>query len=1182
MLSCAPVNPKLSQMNPSFARFRAIAFFSFALLCLQVAAIATPAKLGAFIPLLTPSVSSLTDFGTVNNGLNSASQTFTFSGSGLTDIATVSAPDYFQVSRDNATFKDTLMFTLAQATAGVSVFIRFAPTSGSVVLSTPGGTNASVSVSGTEAGNLNITPIASLRSAVNSNCVANTIGNVTVRGQIYGVNPRTLPQFSYSVLDNTGAITFGIFSNATPTPTFTGVTAGTLLEGQNVTITGAVVDFNGLMEIIPTAIALNSTGNARKAPTDVTVLDEVSESDLVTIREVAITNTSQWIGNAAYSGSGFNVSAVAGGNPIVLRITGPLSKKTYAEVFSTATTNITITGLGGQFQTAANKCTGGYQLSPYLLTDITYSTTPTLTLNPSTPISLPTTVEAFTSPIVSYRLGGSFLTADIGLSVSGAFAISLDSVAFASSLTAAQVAGNVNRKIFVRFEPTASGGASGTITHTSTGATSVQLNLSGTAVAAGTPVLSASVGTLNFGSASSGTATSGQSYQLSTTNAANLTAPVTITAPTQYQVSKDDVPANYTSSISYTSAEMASARPVWVRFAPVGASAPANSAVSNTSTGVLTLNVAVTGFNTGSATALNYYYGNLHAHTCYSDGKNASTTPATAYGIAKTALHMDFLGISDHNHAAAGQSAGTYALGVSQALAATTSTFVGLYGMEYGVISGGGHIALYGIDKLIGWDNINAGDIFVAKSDYTGTSGLFKTVADRIDNATYPNAFATLCHPSSGDYNGYVTSTLSAGTPSTQWADKVVKGCTIRSGPAFSTSTSYSDRPNSTYLSTYNTALSRGYHLGPNLDHDTHEDVYGKQTRGRTVVLAPALTQNDILQAYRQRRIYASDDWNAKVDFKVNGQVMGSEITEGVGSPSISITVTDDNGGTIEAGQATGLEASTQIQILAGTPGSGSSPTPVRTFTSTASGTTVNYSDAALANGATRYYYLIISQADGDQIWTAPIWYTRNDAAGGGNVVYATFTGVQEAGGVRLNWSTSSETNNARFQIERSFDNTTFTSIGTQNGQGTTTAPTLYSFLDNTFGTATTVYYRLRQIDFGGIEKLNSAILVNVTTANEELSASLTSNAQWVAFPNPITTGTELQIVYTGSTQSLSELVSYQLISASGSIVLATSTSVLKVSNAVSSALSGSAPGLYLLQFTSGLGQSQTLRLVKN
>ena len=139
----------------------------------------------------------------------------------------------------------------------------------------------------------------------------------------------------------------------------------------------------------------------------------------------------------------------------------------------------------------------------------------------------------------------------------------------------------------------------------------------------------------------------------------------------------------------------------------------------------------------------------VHAHTIYSDGgkDNSSTNPAAAYAFAKNSLCFDFLGISEHNHPAAGMSLADWQPGRNQAAASTTSAFVGLYGMEWGVISGGGHVIVYGMDSLIGWD---AGQyqVYVPKSVYKGAGGLFDVL-----NRHGGNALAYLAHPNTTDYN---------------------------------------------------------------------------------------------------------------------------------------------------------------------------------------------------------------------------------------------------------------------------------------------------------------------------------------------------------------------------------------------------------------------------------------------
>jgi PKD repeat protein len=356
-----------------------------------------------------------------------------------------------------------------------------------------------------------------------------------------------------------------------------------------------------------------------------------------------------------------------------------------------------------------------------------------------------------------------------------------------------------------------------------------------------------------------------------------------------------------------------------------------------------------------SSQTLNFYFGNIHAHSGYSDGNKDSltsgiSTPIEDFLYARNSQHIDFYGISEHNHFSAGmQNTAHYHQGLADADSATIDgAFVAMYGMEWGVISNGGHAIVYGSNDLLGWDT-GVYDEFVSEYDY---GSLWKKVNER------PNAFAYLAHPAVGDYTNMFAN------PATLAADNAIVGMAARSGPAFSTNFTYSDPTTSNYINRYNDALKRGYHVGVGLDHDTHNSVFGRQTAGRLVVMAPSLTRDNILKAFRKMRFYSSDDWNTKVTFTINNQVMGSTVTQ-PGSPTIAVTVQDDDN-----------ENVTSIAVYYGIPGSGTAPTVLTTVNNT---TTLNYTHA-IGNTASYYYYLKITQQDGDIIWTSPIWYKRNDA----------------------------------------------------------------------------------------------------------------------------------------------------------------------------------------------------------
>ncbi len=357
-------------------------------------------------------------------------------------------------------------------------------------------------------------------------------------------------------------------------------------------------------------------------------------------------------------------------------------------------------------------------------------------------------------------------------------------------------------------------------------------------------------------------------------------------------------------------------------------------------------------------TSYNYYYGNIHSHTSYSDGNPDSassgiTKPIQAFNYVKNSQHIDFYGISDHNHASAGMTAKYfYHQGIADANTANVDgSFVAMYGVEWGVISGGGHVIAYGTDSLMGWDN-GIYDIYTPQNNYTT---FWKKINQR------PNTFAYLCHPNSTDFGNILNNAVNSS------ADSAIVGLAGRSGPAFSTNTSYSNPSSSDNITEYNMALARGYHLGIGLDHDTHNSIYGRQSKQRLVAIAPSLTRGNIYDAFKKMRFYCSDDWNVQVNFQIQNQPMGSIIKHS-GVPTLSVSVIDLDG----------TETVSAIAVYHGIEGSGIAPTLLTNVTNTPN---IVYTHTGATNNSKRYYYIRVTQGDGNKIWTSPIWYNRDDAA---------------------------------------------------------------------------------------------------------------------------------------------------------------------------------------------------------
>ncbi|GAB4207439.1 MAG: hypothetical protein Fur0023_18260 [Bacteroidia bacterium] len=357
------------------------------------------------------------------------------------------------------------------------------------------------------------------------------------------------------------------------------------------------------------------------------------------------------------------------------------------------------------------------------------------------------------------------------------------------------------------------------------------------------------------------------------------------------------------------------------------------------------------------AQTLNYYFGNLHAHTAYSDGNKDATTsgcnnPACSFAFAKASLHFDFLGISEHNHASAGLNISNYHSGYTQAQTANQEgIFLCLWGMEWGVTtnSSDGHVVVYGFgNQLLGWESGNY-DIYVAKSDY---DALFKKVKNN------PNAFCYLAHPGYNDF-GYLTS-----NPYNATYDSAIVGVPFRNGYAFSTNTSYSDYPTGDYFNYYRILLSKGYKIGCGYDHDNHYTTFGRNNAGRLVILAPSLTTANFFNAMKNMRFYGSDDWNAKIDFKVNNTHIMGDIITSASNPTITVIHNDDDGETADS-----------IKVWAGYLGSGVLPSIIKVVKNN---NTLSYIDSSAALNNQRYYFIEIIQQDGQRIITSPVWYTKD------------------------------------------------------------------------------------------------------------------------------------------------------------------------------------------------------------
>lgn len=184
--------------------------------------------------------------------------------------------------------------------------------------------------------------------------------------------------------------------------------------------------------------------------------------------------------------------------------------------------------------------------------------------------------------------------------------------------------------------------------------------------------------------------------------------------------------------------------------------------------------------------------------------------------------------------------------------------------------------------------------------------------------------------------------------------------------------------------------------------------------------------------------------------------------------------------------------------------------------------------------------------------------YYFDDVKFGGFVVpveLTSFAANTVNGSVVLNWSTATETNNKGFEIERSSDNVTFSTVAFVNGYGTVTETKNYTYTDNV--SAGTYSYRLKQVDFDGTFEYSQTVEVDLTPSEFNLSQN---------FPNPF--NPETKINYSVPTRSYVTITLYNISGsevrtlASGYMEAGTHSVVLNASELPS--------GVYFYKMTSG------------
>ena len=156
--------------------------------------------------------------------------------------------------------------------------------------------------------------------------------------------------------------------------------------------------------------------------------------------------------------------------------------------------------------------------------------------------------------------------------------------------------------------------------------------------------------------------------------------------------------------------------------------------------------------------------------------------------------------------------------------------------------------------------------------------------------------------------------------------------------------------------SEYDKALAKGWHVAPTNNQDNHKGKWGDSNTCRDVIMTDDFTEAGLYKAMSERRVYSTEDQNLRIYYYLNDELMGSVIDindQELKTVTIAASISDPDG-----------EKLGKIEII------GENGVSLKSYT--AAGSTYELKDTI--NNTDAYYYIKVTEADGDIAVTAPVW----------------------------------------------------------------------------------------------------------------------------------------------------------------------------------------------------------------
>ena len=372
------------------------------------------------------------------------------------------------------------------------------------------------------------------------------------------------------------------------------------------------------------------------------------------------------------------------------------------------------------------------------------------------------------------------------------------------------------------------------------------------------------------------------------------------------------------------------------------------------------------------------YFGQLHGHTQYSDGSGSLDSALSYIANLPEEANVQFVAFTDHSNyfdsksnpnpeaalydtslvkdSDSSHSWSTYKDTIANFNKSHTG-IIAIGGFEMTWSGGPGHINTFNTPGVVSRNNTTLNN----KTDDAG----LKAYYNLLSQSEGADSISQFNHPGTTFGNFVDFSYWDAVIDSRMYMVEVGNGeGQIGAGGYYP---SYEQ---------YIMALDKGWHVAPTNNQDNHKGRWGNANDARDVIITDNFTEEGIYAAIRARNMYATEDKNLEVGYTVNGNLMGTILSEVPEKLDINVTVNDPDKS----------DSISKVEIVA------NSGKVVYSWSTAAELASGNLSVELEPDYS--YYFVRVTEGDGDLAVTAPVWVGESLKLGISKVECGTATPV--------------------------------------------------------------------------------------------------------------------------------------------------------------------------------------------